>query len=267
MPNYIYFIQNKNTESKYKDAVKDKVKNIQKNAKRNKNFFNDLTFYICDSYKNLGKKSFLTKYVSEHPKEFMFTGGMTIHAIENNNKKEIIVRTSSEGIFNIERNKNVPDVTQAAIHEIGHQFDDFFGYCDSNIVEKVKKLPKDENFTQEQQSLYDKYLKNKDLSDTKIFKEAWKKDAENLGKCTLSNFMFKHGHMDYYIFDVDISDGVTAEEVENADMHRSEIFAQLFSYALGEDDGQKKDIVTKFENCYKIIKQYIKQFLGIECSN
>ena len=90
-----------------------------------------------------------------------------------------------------------------------------------------------------------------------------KKDAENLGKNTFSNFLFKPSCIDYYIFDVDVTDGVTDKEVDKAYYHRSEIFAQLFSYAMGQDDGQKKDIVEKFKNCYK----YIEQFFGIKCKN
>ena len=113
----------------------------------------------------------------------------------------------------------------------------------------------------------DTFQKNKDLSDSSEFKKAWKQDAQNLGKRSLSNFLFKKCHIDYYVFDVDITDGVTDDEVEEADSHRSEIFAQLFSYAMGEDDGQKKAIVEKYSNCYRMVKLYIKKYLGIDMKN
>lgn len=269
MPNFIYFINHKDTDSKYKDSVKECVQNLNNLTRKNKTFFNNLTFHICNSYKDIEKNSPLTKYVNEHYNDFTYTGGMTTPALGNNNKKEIIIKTSSPGIFNITFNKNCSDVTQATVHEIGHQFDDYFGYCDPELLKKVKKLPLNTDIkpTKAQEELYDKYFKNKDLSDSKIFKEAWKKDAENLGKDTWSNFFFKKRHIDYYIWDINITDGVTDKEIEDAEYHRAEIFAQLFSYALGEDDGQKKDIIKKFENCYKIVKRYIKEYLGITINN
>lgn len=170
----------------------------------------------------------------------MYTGGMTWPKIENDNKKEIIVKTSNSWAFNIQSNKSVSDVEQATMHEIGHQFDDYFGNCNADLLAEIEKLPSGVEFNKKQEDLYNKCLATKDLSDSKEFKCAWKKDAENLGKNTFSNFLFKRSCIDYYIFDVDITDWVTDKEVYKADYHRSEIFAQLFSYAMGQDDEQKR---------------------------
>lgn len=266
MTDYIYFIKHKGTDTKYRDTVKDRVLLFKNQMTKNKNFLNGFTFHVCDSYETLGNKSMLTKTVSENADSFSYAGGMTVPIIENGNKKEIVIKTSFPCIFNINKNKKASDVTQATMHEIGHQFDDQFGYCSPKLLNEVKKLPlgTDDEGTEEQQKLYDKYQKNKDLSDSKEFKKAWKKDAEKLGNNTWSNFWFKHRNIDYYIWDVDITDGVTDDEVEEADFHRSEIFAQLFSYAMGENDGQKEKIIEKFSNSYKIVKKYINEYLGID---
>lgn len=37
-----------------------------------------------------------------------------------------------------------------------------------------------------------------------------------------------------------------------------EIFAQLFSYAMGTDDGNKDDFIKLFPNTYNIVNKYIK---------
>jgi len=267
MTDYIYYVKHSNTDDKYKDAVKNRVTAFKNEIKKNKFFLNNFTFHICDSFKTLGNKSKLTKYVSEHSDQFFYIGGMTASFKEGTS--DIIIKTSKDSVFNISVDKQISDVTQATMHEIGHQFDDQFGYCDPKLLREVKKLPlwTDDEGTKEQQKLYDTFLKNKDLSDSNEFKKAWKQDVQNLGKSSLSNFLFKHSHIDYYVFDVDITDGVTDDEVEEADSHRNEIFAQLFSYAMGEDDGQKEAIVEKYSNCYRMVKLYIKKYLGIDVKN
>ena len=266
MTDYIYFRYCKNTDDEYRNQVKTTVESFQKKIKKNKDFLNGFTFHVCNSYKDLGNRSPLTKYVSEHSKEFMYTGGMTVSKIENQDKSEIIVKTSSPTIFNFERNKKVSDVSQATMHEIGHQFDTTFGSCDLKLIEKVKKLPlwTDEPGTDEEEELFDKYHHSKDLSDKPEFKAAWKIDAQNLGNSSLSNTLFKHRYFEYWPYDIDVTDGVTDKEVEQSDTARSEIFAQLFSYAMGEDDGAKDIITEKYPNSYKIVKLYIKQYFGID---
>lgn len=267
MTDYIYFNSYK-VDSKYRDSVKETITDFQKKIKRNRNFLNNFTFHICGSYGDLNKNSNLTKYVSENSKDFEFTGGMTTPRIGNNGKKEIILRTTNISIFGIKSNKALSDISQATMHELGHQFDDYFGNLDPLLKKEVEKLPlgTDDEGTEAQQKLYNKYLHEKDLSDSKEFKTAWKKDAQNLGKSNLSNYLFKHRHLDYYVWDVNIEDGVTDEEVEEADESRSEIFAQLFSYALGQDDGQKDAITEKYPNCYKQVKSYIEQHFGIKAN-
>ena len=84
MPDYIYFVKHSNTDDKYKTAVKDRVTAFKSNIKKNKNFLNNFTFHICSSYETLGNKSNITKYVSEHAKEYRYTGGMTASSREGN---------------------------------------------------------------------------------------------------------------------------------------------------------------------------------------
>ena len=77
--------------------------------------------------------------------------------------------------FNIQSNKSVSDVEQATMHEIGHQFDDYVGNCNADLLAEIEKLPSGVEFNKKQEDLYNKYLATKDLSDSKKFKCAWKK--------------------------------------------------------------------------------------------
>lgn len=265
MPEYTYFKYYQNVSDDSKKAVKNAVLNFKQKIKTNKDFMKGFTFYVVNSYKDLEKKSALTKYVQENSDEFFATGGMTVSSNINEGKKEIILSVQKNGIESIwNDNKSRSDISQALLHEIGHQFDDYFGSCDSKLREKIRTMHFEIN-SKEDEKIFSRYLKTKDLSDTKDFKAAWKKDVSEFGGRSLWQKLFNTFPFEYTPYEIDITDGVTDEEVEQSDNTRSEIFAQLFSYALGEDDGNKKVITEKYKNTYKLVKEYIGKFLGIEC--
>ena len=88
-----------------------------------------------------------------------------------------------------------------------------------------------------------------------------------MGKDKKKYDKFKMGWITSYYAstEIDITDGVTDKEVEEADSARSEIFAQLFGYAFGKDDGYKKEIVETYPNTFKVVKNYIRKYLGVDC--
>ena len=70
----------------------------------------------------------------------------------------------------------------------------------------------------------------------------------------------------YNVSEIDIFDGVDNDEVEKADRERSEIFAQLFAYALGGNPSvcdDKDSILYAYENTFKVVKSFISKYLGI----
>ncbi|MBR1461238.1 hypothetical protein IJ596_06375, partial [bacterium] len=173
-------------------------------------------------------------------------------------------RSFPRSIFH--RNIETKLIETATLHEIGHIFDNYFGTKDENLIKEVRKLHfSDKNLTKTQQNMLNKYLRNKDLSDSKEFKQAWLKDAIALGKDRNKYNEFKKDSIRRYyaIEDINITDGITSQEVENADKSRSEIFAQLFAYALGKDDGHKNEIIKVYPNSYKAVKNYIKKYLNL----
>ena len=267
MPEHTYFKYYQNVTEESRNTVKTTVQNFKGKIKNNKNFLRGYTFHTVTSYKDLEPESELTKYVKENSDDFFATGGMTTSVLSNKGKKEIIINVNNYGITSIwSDNKSSSDISQAILHEIGHQFDDWFGQCDNDLSEKVKQLPICTS-TEEDDKVMEEYLMTKDLSDTADFKKAWKKDAENLSKdMSLLGRLFNKIPFEYTPYDIDITDGVTDKEVELSNNSRSEIFAQLFSYALGEDDGKKDVITEKYKNSYNVVKAYIKTYLGIDCN-
>ena len=47
------------------------------------------------------------------------------------------------------------------------------------------------------------------------------------------------------------------DDVQKANYTRGEVFAQLFAYAMGTDDGKKDKYLQLFPNTYKVVKNYI----------
>ena len=265
MTEYTYFRYYKDVNDNSKTAVKTAVQNFKNSIKKNKNFLKGFDFHIVNSYKDLKKQSRLTTFVQEHSDEFGITGGLTVSAASNGDKKEIIINVNNNGISSIwAKNKDTSAIKQATMHEIGHQFDDYFGSCKKDLVDKIRKMPV-ETDSEEDERVMSEYLRTKDLSDTKEFKLAWKQDVEKLNQNSLWDKCFNRLPFEYTPYDIDITDGVTDADVEESDNARSEIFAQLFSYAMGEDDGQKDVITKKYKNSYKLVKSYIQRYLGIEC--
>lgn len=266
MPEHIYFKYYQNVTDDSKNTVKSTVQNFKNKLKNNKNFLNGFTFHVVTSYKDLKPQSELTKYVQKNSEEFFATGGLTTSPVCNKGKKEIIMNVKNYGISSIwNDNENDTNISQAILHEIGHQFDDYFGQCSKYLQKKVSEMSF-ETSNENDEKIMLEYLRTKDLSDTKEFKSAWKKDAENLDDSSFLNKLFNKLPFEYTPYEIDISDSVTEEEVEQSDNARSEIFAQLFSYAMGEDDGNKDVITEKYPNTYKLVKAYIKKFLGIDCN-
>ena len=257
----IYFKYYSGVNDDSKNAVKTAVLNFQQRVKQNKRFLSGLNIYVVNSYSQLPQNSRLTKEMSQSD-NFFATGGVTVPKEINEGKKEIIVLARNQGITGIVfgANPSETDISQVTIHEIGHQFDTIFGNCPKELMNKVRQINFDNTYTKEE-AIFSEYLHKKDLSDTKEFKKAWKDDVEK------SANRFNEIPLEYTPYEIDISDGVTDEEVEQSDTARGEIFAQLFSYALGEDDGNKRKIIDKYKNCYDRVKLYIKQFLGIDCAN
>jgi hypothetical protein len=119
------------------------------------------------------------------------------------------------------------------------------------------------------------------LSDSKEFREAWRKDlniafkgkskAENdklnekLWYFSPTRFGSFFDLDDNKLHDIILEDGIDDKEIDYGDQARMEIFAQLFAYAMGtcENKKDKQLILNIYKNSYEIVKEYVKEYLGI----
>jgi len=268
--NKIYFKYYSGTTAETRNAVKNTAVEFLRRLGKNSAFINGYTFSIVNEYKDLSSDTQWKRYLKNNSDKYTNTWGVSNPTVIDE-EKGIIIQAKEHSfprsIFH--RNIDVKLLETATLHEIGHIFDNYYGNKDKNLIKEVRKLHiSNDKLTEAQQKMLNKYLRSKDLSDSTEYKQAWLKDASALGKDKNKYKEFKRDDIRKYyaIEDIDITDGITSQEVEKADKSRSEIFAQLFAYALGRDDGHKDEIIRVYPNTYKFVKAHIKKLLNINCN-
>jgi len=262
----VYFKYYSGTTAETRNAVKNTAAEFLKRAGKNSAFINGYTFSIVNEYNDLPSNTPYKKYLKENSKALTNTWGVSNPSVIDE-EKGIVIQAKEHSFPRSIFNSNIDTklVETATLHEIGHIFDNYYGKKDEKLINEARKLHfSDKNLTKTQQNMLNKYLRNKDLSDSDEFKQAWLKDATALGKDKNKYNEFKKDNIRRYyaIEDINITDGITSQEVEDADKSRSEIFAQLFAYALGKDDGHKDEIIKVYPNTFKIVRNYINKYLN-----
>ena len=69
-------------------------------------------------------------------------------------------------------------------------------------------------------------------------------------------------NIDYYISDIDFSTELNEDDIDLYDGVRAEVYANLFSYAIGEDDNNKAKFVNNFINSFKVVQKDIKKYIS-----
>ncbi len=265
--NKVYFKYYSGTTSQTRNAVKNTAAEFLKRVGKNSAFINGYTFSVVSEYNDLPANTPLMQYLKNNSDNFINTWGVSNPSVIDN-EKGIILQSKEHSFSRSVFHKNIDTklIETATLHEIGHIFDNYYGKKDENLIKEVRKLHlSDKALTKTEQMMLNKYLRNKDLSDSDEFKQAWLKDATALGNDLSKYNEFKKDNIRRYyaIEDIDITDGITSQEIENADKSRSEIFAQLFAYALGKDDGHKDEILNAYPNTYKTVQNYIRKYLNL----
>jgi len=251
--NKVYFKYYSGTTAETKNAVKNTAAEFLKRAGENSTFINGYTFSVVNEYKDLPSNTPYKKYLKKNSKALTNTWGASNPTVIDQ-EKGIILQTKEHSFPRSIFHKNIDTklIETATLHEIGHIFDNYYGKKDKNLIKEAKKLHiSNDKLTKTQQNILNKYLRNKDLSDSDEFKQAWLKDATALGKDKKKYEEFKNDNIRRYY------------AIEDADKSRSEIFAQLFAYALGKDDGHKDEIIKAYPNTFKIVQIYINKYLNL----
>jgi len=170
----------------------------------------------------------------------------------------------------------LPAMRHTLMHEVGHQFDEYFGHDHNakfalqrdSIIGAKEKDPKSNpysfSYTIKEKDPLDKYDLYGGLSDKKEFKKAFLEDLKHIASVMKNNPDHVACNIDYYAQGIDFNKPITMAIVQDAEDARCESYANLFAYAIGENDGDKEDFVENFKNSYKVVQKDIQKYLNIK---
>ena len=266
-PKTIYYYDG--TINKVDDSTKSAVKKAYNKIRQSlqRDFTDRLVINVTSDFSNLPPNaSLMNNYLKENESQFSYTRGITTDDISN---REIFIQESAfwptklSNIFSLQFSFSADkEIEQATMHELGHSFDYFYGgnkalqkkhqelikKYDKKQFQEVKCTPEEERFMKE-------YLKNNGFSDKQDFKNALVKDLKNIKLNMEIKTKFGYFLAEFYNRGTDIIPN--SKDVEEADSTRAEVFAQLFSYAMGTDDGNADEFIKLLPNTYKIVQKYI----------
>jgi len=246
-----------------KDSTLTPLFDLKSKLTKENDFLDGIEVSISDKYSNLsGNNSF-----SEHLKleNNTKTKGANFYS-DGNLPRRIAIQENAHmanKIWNYFKNNDytaIPALRQTLMHEVGHQFDSYFGHnhnadfakaWDSILLAAEKKTKK-------------LYNLNSGLSDSKEFQAALLEDLQRISKWKAFKPNKLADNIHYYIEFFDFTKPITAHEVNLADFSRSEIYANLFSYATGQDEGNRAKFIDDFKNSFEIVKKDIKKHLNLD---
>lgn len=247
-----------------------------------KNFLKDVEFSIAHSYDNLDDAHSLKIYLKgmdenekddEHGRSFFS---------DNRIKKIVIVQEETFGFsekflcyVNGLGYTAIPSIRRTLMHEIGHQFDEYFGHDhQADFVKKWNDLmcekeknkhqnPYDFILANHEKEIYTYYKNHSGLSDRDDFKQAFYEDLKYIAIMYKKNPDRLPGAVSICTKELDVGN-YTINDVERADDGRAEAYANLFAYTFVGEDGDKEDFIEAFKNAYRIVRKDIEAFLLLE---
>ena len=223
-------------------------------------------------------KSFLKKN-----KTFAHTGGMSFYSddmVQRNiaiNEKAHNFNDEFYNLITTGEKTIAPQLRHSLMHEVGHQFDEYFGHdhsekfaLDFDSVMFLKERNPNENpyayrcKSEKEYSIVKFYNDNNTLSDKDEFKQAILEDLKNVVRIKNSPYEFLPTNINYFTQGIDLTKEITLKDIDNTDRARSEVYANLFSYAVGENDGDKTNFINAFSNSFEVVKNDVKTYLGNE---
>jgi len=251
-----------------KDSVMKPVYDLSLHLKKDNDFLRGIRFDIADKFSEIEPDNPFQRYLKEFKTENDIKG-VSFYS-DSKLPKQVAIQEISH--LDLNRKVDYMAMRQTLMHEIGHHFDNFFGHNHSaDYAQKWDSLmySKECPYNFATDTKYDKELDrefnyNNSLSDKKEFQHALIKDLKHIGRL-LRRYDTMPKNLDYYIDGFDFYREATANDVNLNNSARAEIYANLFSYAMGEDDGDRELFIRCFENCYNIVKGDIQTFLQIDC--
>ena len=268
-----------NVKPEVKDSIVAPVLELKSKLNKENDFLDDLEIDIVDKYNSLDDShSFKTFLKNEENTEN--DKGCSLYS-DNNLRKVIVIQKDAHGFADklhnyveIGVNSEIPSIKQTLLHEVGHQFDQYFGHnpnseialkWDSIMLAKDKD-PKTNpfifNMSNDDFEINKAYRNSSGLSDKEEFKAAIQKDFQHITKLKKMDEYLLSSDYEYYTQGIDLSKPITMEDVQSADYARGEVYANLFGYAMGGQDGDKKVFLENFQHSLKVVQSDINKYIG-----
>lgn len=277
-----YHLECYNIKPSTRDSLTFLYDSLRSTLNDSNDFLNGVTLVMVDKFSHLqGDNSFevYLKRKKRSGKEAGFSfysdkllPRMIVIQEKSHSVNDAIGYWLSAGRFSI-----IPVLRHSLMHEIGHQFDEYFGHDhqakfarDYDSVQLIRETDPNRNpYSFSFKSKYEstvtkKYSANNGLSDKSEFKMAIQKDYVAMTNKMLADDLSLPPNMKYYSKGIDFSMDITTEMIDDADRARAEVYANLFSYAMGENDGDKHAFLDAFPNSFEVVKSDIKQYIQTE---
>ncbi len=265
-------IEYANVKPDTQKAISDALIDFNKIA--DSDFLNDVNICVVDDYQNLIPDNSFKDYIKQNKID---NRGCSFYSDSTLPRRIMIQETGHStarisGFLKGNGASAYKYVRQTLMHEIGHQFDSYYGH--NHNADYAKRMDsmlyaqeKDSTLSPYYLTLNTKadtltliqYGRNDGLSDKKEFKEAMLKDLKEIAKLKTVSSNKLADNIDYYISDIDFTRELNFDVIDINEFSRSEVYAQLFSYAIGEDDGNKAKFVDNFINSFKVVQKDINK--------
>ena len=262
-----------------KDSVLKPVVELKSKLCAENDFLEDMHIDITKNYDELDDNNSFRSYLKKNGTSI--DKGNSFYSDKKLSKRIAVIESAhnSDKIINWIKNRDfsaVPAMRHTLMHETGHQFDKYFGHNHDadfalkydSLLEAREKNPGTNPFdipeTKKDQKTMVYFKWNSGLSDKPEFQKAMLKDLKHIAKVNKETPDELPTNIEYFLNMIDLNKEINERIVDLADVSRSEVYANLFSYAIGEDDGNKKKFVNNFKHCYKIVQNDIKEKLNLD---
>ena len=262
-----------NVEQEVKDSLMKPVYEMKAALTPENDFLNGVDYVVADEFSGMDKDNPFKKYVVENESDYSMMG--TSFYSDKALPKAVAVQECAHNGMEVSdgsgRLSKVPEMRFTLMHETGHHFDNYFGHdhnadfalkYDSLLTAKANsetETPYNFRTTDINERRIDvEYNWHNSLSDKKEFQKALLNDLNNLRNIPQSDRPY---NIDYYTSRFNIGGEITEHDVDLANGNRAEIYATLFSYANGQDDGEKEKFIKCFSSSYEVVNKDIEKYL------
>jgi len=253
-----------------KDSVLLPLYKLKDKLNPNNDFLNNIKIDVVKSFGTMNVKDEFSNYLNKYSNA-SYIKGKSFYSDKNIQKRIAIQEKAHKNKPEIGISQ-VKSMQHSLMHEVGHQFDNYFGHdhnadfakkWDSILLSKTNKKNispyRFASKTSFEKQVDKEYNSQNGLSDKETFVQAYNKDLKIIEDIKKNNPKFLPKNISYY---TEIKDGA---EIENTlDMRRAEVYANMFSYIMGEDEGAKESFLNAFPNCYEIVKKDVAKYLSIQ---